>query len=440
MGTPEMGSQRIATGSDPREVASRIRALAPALGDLPEEVAGTIEAVRGGGDAALLDLVERFDGARMDDLRVSASALDAARESLDPALVEALEVAAQNIRAVAKAQLQSEPVAVALPQGQEVRVRSVAVGAAGVYVPGGGASYPSSVLMGCIPARVAGTSRVVVATPPGPDARVDPAVLAACGLVGADEVYAVGGAHAIAMLAYGTETIDPVDVIAGPGSARVQEAKVQVSRDVGIDSYAGPSELMVAFDDAQAVEWLTLDLLAQGEHGGAGLLVAAAPDGALLDALDAEFAARAVELDVELPPLALIETTDNEASVEIANALAPEHLQIVADDARELADLVRTAGCVLVGTAAGTAFGDYVAGSNHILPTGGAGRFAGPVGPGTFRRPISIVDIPAEAAMELAPLVRELAEREGFPAHARSAAARAGAERATDVAAKMEGS
>ncbi|MGI9556953.1 MAG: histidinol dehydrogenase, partial [Solirubrobacterales bacterium] len=257
----EMKVERFGPASDPGELAARVRELPPPLGDLPDEVSRTIASVRAGGDEALVELGERHDGIRVSALRVSESDLDGAADSVESAVLDALRVAAANVEAVAKAQLGSESPRVELPQGHRVMVRTVPVGSAGVYVPGGSASYPSSVLMGCIPARVAGVERIAVATPPSAIDGVDRVVLAACALAGVDEVYAVGGAQAIAMLAYGTETIAAVDVIAGPGSARVQEAKLRVSRDAGVDSYAGPSELMVVFDDEDAVEWLALDVL-----------------------------------------------------------------------------------------------------------------------------------------------------------------------------------
>jgi histidinol dehydrogenase len=432
-----MNLSRLTLEADPAEVAARARALAPPSEEVAASVSETLEAVRSGGDAALGELGERFDGVRPVKLRLERAELESAATSIDPALSEALTLAAENIRTVAKAQLREDAAPIQFAQGHAVTVRSVPIESVGIYVPGGTASYPSSVLMGCIPARVAGVARVAVATPPSEDGGADPNVLAACAMAEVDEVYLAGGAQAIGALAFGTETVDAVDLIAGPGSAWVQEAKLQVSRQVGIDSYAGPSELMVVLDESAPIDWLALDLCAQAEHGGAGLLAAAAADPALLDQL-----ATAVALIVAKRPgiadaqLALIEVRDTESAVELANAIAPEHLQLACSGAAELAETVRTAGCVLVGASSATAFSDYAAGSNHILPTGGAGRFAGPLGPNTFRRAMSIVEIPAPAAAELAEPVQRLAEAEGFPVHGESVSVRV-AGRPTGAVGKM---
>jgi histidinol dehydrogenase len=299
------------------------------------------------------------------------------------------------------------------------------VGAAGIYAPGGHGAYPSSVLMCGIPAKVAGVGRLVLASPPGRDGHVKASILAACQICEVDEVYAMGGAQAIAALAFGTESVDPVDVIAGPGNRFVQEAKRQVFGQVGVDAVAGPSELMAILDGSANIEWAALDLCAQAEHGADSPLVAAAPDAAILDRL----AERVEELTADRPsvtdaPLALVETADLESAVELANTFAPEHLQLMCEGAVELAERVLTAGCVFIGNEGGTAFGDYVAGSNHVLPTGGSGRFSGPLGPSAFRRQMSVVSLPAAAAGELAPHVGALARTEEFPVHGESAEAR----------------
>jgi histidinol dehydrogenase len=306
---------------------------------------------------------------------------------------------------------------VRLPQGHEVEVRELPVGAAGVYAPGGRAAYPSSVLMCCIPARVAGVERIAVASPPGPDGRVHPAVLAAAALCGVEEIYALGGAQAIFALARGTESIPAVDVIAGPGNRWVQEAKRAVYGEVGVDTLAGPSELMVIGGHDTRVDWAALDLRAQAEHGADSPLVAAAVEEAWLDELEGTVGETACAF-------ALVAVPDLADAIGLANSLAPEHLQLMSADARALAPHVRTAGCVFLGQAGGTAFGDYAAGSNHVLPTGGAGRFSGPLGPGTFRRRISNVTLSDSAAASLAPHVDALARAEGFPVHGESARAR----------------
>jgi histidinol dehydrogenase len=386
------------------------------------------EKVLRGGDAAVLELTAQLDATESPPsaLRVAPGEIAAALLELDSALREALEVAAANIRAVAEAQLRPEPAPVELPQGQTVRVREVPVAAAGVYAPGGRAAYPSSVLMCAIPARVAGVERIALASPPGPGGRLNPLVLAAAALCEVEEIYAMGGAQAIFALAYGTETVEAVDVIAGPGNVWVQEAKRTVSSAVGIDSYAGPSELMVIAGHDVDPRWAALDLCAQAEHGAEGPLVALAVEEAVLDAI-AVATQRLVEQRAGIgdAPLALVQVPDLDTAIDLANAYAPEHLELLADDAVLLADRVTTAGCVFVGSHSATAFGDYVAGSNHVLPTGGAGRFSGPLGPGIFRRKIATVEVPPDAAAKLAPHVDTIARAEGFPIHAESAMIRA---------------
>jgi histidinol dehydrogenase len=376
-----------------------------------------------GGDATVLQLTALYDATEQAPvaLRVEAGAAEAALGAVEPALRQALELAAANVRVVAEAQLGSET-RVDLPQGQVVTVREVAVGAAGIYAPGGRAAYPSSVLMCAIPAQVAGVERIALASPPGPDGRVHPLVLAAAALCGVEEIYAMGGAQAIFALVHGTETIAPVDVIAGPGNAWVREAKRAVSGTVGIDSLAGPSELMLIAGHDTDTEWAALDLCAQAEHGPESPLVAVAVEEHVLDAIAAATEAGAASRpSVADAPLALVQAPELEAAIELANAYAPEHLELLEEDAALAAGRVRTAGCVFVGRHGATAFGDYVAGSNHVLPTGGAGRFSGPLGPATFRRRISEVEISAESAGELAPQADALARAEGFPVHGESA-------------------
>jgi histidinol dehydrogenase len=380
--------------------------------------------VREGGDAAVLSLSARFGAGDVQPARltVDPGAAEEALAAIDPELRESLELAAANIGAVAEAQLDAEPRAVSLPQGQTVTVRSVPVSAAGIYAPGGRAFYPSSVLMCAIPARVAGVERVALASPAGPDGRVHPVVLAAAALAGVDEIFAMGGAQAVFALTFGTESVAPVDVVAGPGNAWVQEAKRQVQGLVGIDSYAGPSELMVIAGHDADPEWVALDLCAQAEHGEESPLILAAVEEHVLAAVEAAVAeAASSRPSVADAPLALVHAPDAEAAIDLANAFAPEHLELVEEDAALLADRVTTAGCVFVGRMGATAFGDYVAGSNHVLPTGGAGRFSGPLGPGTFRRRIAAVEIPAEAAAKLAPHADRIARAEGFPVHGESA-------------------
>jgi len=392
------------------------------------DVAAIEREVREGGDAALLRLTERFDATLQPprSLRVDPMEAEIAKSSLAPELLAAMEVAAVNIRRIAAAQLQTKANRVELDQGQAVSMREVAVGAAGIYVPGGRAAYPSSVLMCVIPAQEAGVGRVALASPPGPDGRLQPMVLVAASLCKLEEIYAVGGAQAIFALAYGTETIDPVDVIVGPGNAWVREAKRAVAGTVGIDSLAGPSELMLVAGHDTDSKWAALDLCAQAEHGPESPLVAVAVEEQVLDAIAAATeSAAASRPSVADAQLALAQVPDMEAAIDLANAYAPEHLELLEEDAAASAARVTTAGCVFVGRHGATAFGDYVAGSNHVLPTGGAGRFSGPLGPGAFRRRISSVEIPGAAATALAPHVDALARAEGFPVHGESAMIRA---------------
>jgi histidinol dehydrogenase len=270
--------------------------------------------------------------------------------------------------------------------------------------------------MCAVPAWVAGVDELAVCAPPGPEGRAHPLILAACALCGVTEVYRMGGAQAVAALALGTESIRPVDVIVGPGNAYVQEAKRQLFGTVGIDGLAGPSELVVVAGAGADAELVALDLSAQGEHGEDTLLVLISPNEKLLDA---------VEGSVSGGTLALVRASDAAAAVRLADEIAPEHLELVGDDVERLADRVRSAGCLFVGRDAGTAFGDYVAGSNHVLPTGGAARFAGGLSVATFRRRMARVTLPEGSAARLAPAGAALARAEGFPLHGESMERRA---------------
>jgi histidinol dehydrogenase len=279
--------------------------------------------------------------------------------------------------------------------------------------------------MSCLAARAAGVGRIAVATPAGEGGRVHEATLAACALCEVDEVYAMGGAQAVVALACGTESVLPVDVVVGPGNAWVQEAKRWAFGRVGIDGLAGPSELMLVAGHDTEIEWAALDLCAQAEHGADSPLIAAAVEEAVIDAIQDEVERIAAQRpSVADALLATVHVPDLADAVALANAYAPEHLQLVSEDAVVLAAQVRTAGCVFVGRFGGTAFGDYAAGSNHVLPTGGSGRFSGPLGPGAFRRRIANVSLPGHAAAALAPYVDALARAEGLPVHGESARAR----------------
>lgn len=393
-----------------------------------EDVHRIDEEVREGRDDALRRLTAELDGvAEMPaSLRVDPAEAELAMQGIEPALREAMDVAAANIVAVAEMQVNNEVRVRELAQGQIVSSREVPVRSAGVYAPGGRAVYPSSVLMCALPARVAGVDHIALASPPGPDGRLSPAVLAAAAFCGIEEIYAIGGAQAIFALTYGTKTVVPVDVIVGPGNAWVQEAKRAVMGIVGIDSFAGPSELLLIAGHDTDPEWAALDLCAQAEHGPESPLVAVAVEDAVLEAIAAAtehlVSTRPTATDA---PLALLQVPDLDDAIDFANAFAPEHLELLEEDARLQADRVQTAGCVFVGRYGATAFGDYVAGSNHVLPTARTGRFSGPLGPGTFRRRTSKVEISAAAARVLAPQADAFARAEGLPVHGESAMIRA---------------
>lgn len=413
--------------ADCRRLAGRIRAFPQRPREIESQVAEIVADVRARGDEAVMELTGRFDGVQApDSLRVPEAALDQALGALDPQLRDSLELAAANVRAVAEADMRREQQAVVtLAQGQTVMLRDLAAERVGAYVPGGKAAYPSTVLMCCLPAQVAGVGAVAVVSPPDATGTPNQLVLAASALCGLNEVYGVGGAQAIAALAIGTEQIPPVDVIVGPGSAYVQEAKRQLYGSVGLDGIAGPSELVVIADgDAQAAA-IALDLGAQAEHGAGSVVVLASPDRELLDEVERLAVALAArEADESEVPLALVLTPDLPAAIVLSNELAPEHVELHVADPEAAAEHVTAAGCVFLGAYSATAFGDYAAGSNHVLPTGGAARFSGPLGVGTFRRRQALVSLPAVAADALAPHVASIARAEGFPIHAESAEAR----------------
>jgi histidinol dehydrogenase len=388
----------------PDATAAEIRALKPPPASVEADVRAILDEVRSGGDDAVRRLSERFDGTAPRELRVQPST-----DGVEESVLDALRTAIGNVQAVAHAQLREE-LAVELPQGQQVRIAELPVRRAAGYVPGGRAPYPSTVVMCAVTARAAGVEELAVCAPPGPDCVPHPTILAACALCGVDEVYAMGGAQAIAALAYGTDSVPRVDVVVGPGNSYVQEAKRQLAGTIGIDGVAGPSELVVVAGAGADPELISLDLRAQAEHGPDSLVVLISPDAELLDAADAPVS---------------VEAANIAAGLALAEELAPEHLQLMGEEAEALADSVRRAGCLFVGRDAGTAFGDYVAGSNHVLPTGGAARFASALGPSTFRRRMSRVSLPPGAAARLAPAGAALARAEGFVRHAESMERRA---------------
>lgn len=421
-----MRLERVEVGDEPARVAAEVRALAPAPASVSEVVGGIVGAVRTGGDGALRELVARYDlgGATpRAQLRLAPEDLDV---ELDADVRAGLEVAIANVALVADAGI-GEDVTVDLPQGHRVVLREVPVRRAAIYVPGGQAPYPSTVVMGVVTARAAGVEEVVVLTPP----QVDPVIRGACALTGVHEVYAMGGAHGIAALAHGTETIERVDIIAGPGSLIVQEAKRQVSDIVGIDGFYGPSDVLVLCDGTADARLVALDLLAQGEHGPGAPMVAVSDDAAVLDAIAAQLEALAPQRAGSDPAAFVLARAGSlRDALAFAEAFAPEHLELVGAAAEALAPRVRAAGCVFIGSDGATAFGDYVAGSNHCLPSGSAARFASGLSPRHFRRRMSEVRIGA-AAGALAAAGGPIARAEGFEVHAESMEARVRENRAS---------
>ncbi len=415
-------------GADPAASAAQIRALGPAVADPSESVRELLARVRDGGEPVVRELSKVFGDTLPDELRVDPEEIRVAPSQLDEGLREALAVAAANISRVASAELMrlTTPSVYELDEGQRIEIKASPVAAAGIYAPGGRASYPSSVLMSALPARIAGVPRVAVVSPPDADGRVNPVVLAACAIAAVDEVYALGGPQAIAALAYGIDSLRGVDVIAGPGNRFVTEAKRQVAGVVGIDGLAGPSELAIVTDSKANVGWLALDLCAQAEHGPDSPLIVISTDEGLLDRLEG----RVVELageraSVSDASLALVFSPGILNALALADAYAAEHLELAFVGADDLIARERVAGCVFVGQGGATAFGDYAAGSNHVLPTGGAARFGGPLGPGAFMRRTSVVALDGAAARQLAPHVALIADAEGLPVHGESALARA---------------
>lgn len=407
--------------------AANLRRLVGGVEAVEETVATIVAHVRAEGDEAVDEYTRRFDtdGVQPREICVAEDELDEALERMPLDVVAGLQVAIANVAQVSDASIGPDKVVVDLAQGHTVTLRELPVGAAAVYAPGGRAAYPSTVVMGVVTARAAGVLDVAVCTPPGPDGQAHPAILAACRLCGVQRVYRMGGAQAIAALAFGTESVERVDVVVGPGNLYVQEAKRRLSHVVGIDGFAGPSDLMVVFGPDADPRLVALDLLAQAEHGAGSLVAGVSSSREALDAVGAEIEREEGSWPLLEPDACvLIETATPAAALELANAFAPEHLQLVGAAEEALAHRVRAAGCVLLGRNGATAFGDYTAGSNHVLPTGGAARFASMLSPRHFRRRMSVVEIGDEAAAKLARAGAPIAEMEGFPLHARSMLAR----------------
>lgn len=402
--------------------------------DVARDVTKILAQVKSGGDLAVAELTARFDGHTLDHeaaWRVDLAECREAFDALDPALRAALELAAERIRIYHEAQR---------PQnrdhtdatGVRLGAKWSPVDAAGLYVPGGRAAYPSSLLMNAIPAKVAGVERLVVVTPT-PKGVINPLVLAAAHLAGVDEIWRVGGAQAIAALAYGTDRIVAVDVITGPGNAWVAEAKRQLFGVVGIDMVAGPSEILVIADAKNDPEWIAADLLSQAEHDPSSQSILITEDAVFADAV-----ADRVAAEVALLPTArvasqswnkhgvIIQVGSLDEAPALANALAAEHVEIATDDPEALFKRIRHAGSVFLGRHTPEAVGDYVAGPNHVLPTGRRARFASGLSVLDFMKRTSFIQLDERALAAIGPAAIALAEAEGLPAHARSIETRLG--------------
>jgi len=396
------------------------------------QVADIIADVRRRGDAAVLDYTARFDNvraARLDELAIDRAAMRAAYDAIPGEQREALAAAAQRIRAYHERQA-GGGFSMRDANGTELGQRVTPLDRVGLYVPGGKAAYPSSVLMNAIPAQVAGVRDIVIVVPTPGGVR-NPLVLAAAHVAGATHAYAIGGAQAIAALAYGTETIAAVDKICGPGNAYVAAAKRRVFGAVGIDMVAGVSEIIVIADASANPDWVALDLFSQAEHDELAQAILLTPDDALIDAV-ARSAQRLLP-DMPRAPIiaaslarrgALIRTRDLTEACAIANRIAPEHLELAVAEPEPLLREIRHAGAIFVGHYASEALGDYCAGPNHVLPTGRTARFSSPLGVYDFQKRTSVLRIDPRTARTLAPIAVTLAMGEGLAAHARSAQAR----------------
>jgi histidinol dehydrogenase len=395
----------------------------------------TVEAVRRDGAAAVREATRRFDGVELTDLRVPPAALHRAVGELDADVRAALAEAIRRIRLVHQAQIPDEVTVEVVPGGTVTR-RHLPVGRVGLYVPGGLAPLPSSVLMNVIPAQVAGVDSIAVASPPRRDegGLPDRTILAACALLGVEEVYAVGGAQAVAMLAYGVEGVDPVDLVTGPGNVYVTAAKRLLRGVVGIDAEAGPSEVMVVADATADPVLVAADLLSQAEHGPTSASVLVTDDADLADRTDAELERQVAETKhvervteaLSGPQSGTVLVRDLDQALEVADAYGAEHLEIHTAGAAEVARRVRNAGCVFVGPQSPVSLGDYAAGSNHVLPTGGSCRHTPGLSVETFLRGVNYVEYDEAALRGIGDHVVALAHAEDLPAHANAIVKRTG--------------
>jgi len=388
-----------------------------------------IKAVRERGDAALVELTQRFDGlqvAAMADLILPRARLERALERITPEQREALEIAAERVRSYHERQKQ-DSWTYTEADGTVLGQKVTPLDRAGLYVPGGKASYPSSVLMNAIPAKVAGVSEVVMVVPT-PRGEVNELVLAAACIAGVDRVFTIGGAQAVAALAYGTESVPPVDKIVGPGNIYVATAKRHVFGKVGIDMIAGPSEILVVCDGQTDPDWIAMDLFSQAEHDEDAQSILVSPDAAFLDRV-AESIARLLptleRADIARTSIegrgALIQVADMQQAIEVANRIAPEHLELSVAEPEQWLPQIRHAGAIFMGRYTAEALGDYCAGPNHVLPTSGTARFSSPLGVYDFQKRSSIINCSAEGASTLGRVASVLARGESLTAHARSA-------------------
>jgi histidinol dehydrogenase len=391
-----------------------------------------VDGVRERGRAAVVEFTEKFDGVRLEDVRVPPPALIAALEALDPAVRAALEEAIDRARRVHTAQLRADEVVDVAP-GAVVTERWVPVGRVGLYVPGGLVAYPSSVVMNVVPAQVAGVGSLAVASPPKPqfDGRPNPAVLAACALLGVDEVYAVGGAQAIAMFAYGIEGVRSVDLVTGPGNVYVAAAKRCVRGVVGIDAEAGPTEIAILADDSADPDYVAADLVAQAEHDELAACLLVSPSAELLDAVDVALAKRVSEtrhrerVETALAgQSAAVLVDDIDAGIGVVDVWGAEHLEVITRDASVDAARIRNAGAIFVGAWSPVSLGDYLAGSNHVLPTGGTARHTSGLSVQSFLRGIHVINYTRDALAAVGDHIAALGGAEDLAAHVEAVATR----------------
>ncbi len=394
--------------------------------DVEEVVDAIIADVRARGDAALRDYALRFDGARLEELEVSAQEMNQALAEADPYFLDTLRMAAANIEAFHRRQLRDSFV-MTEQDGVILGQKYTPVERAGVYVPGGTAAYPSTVLMDVIPARVAGVPEIVMTTPAGRDGRVDPAILAAAAVAGVTRIFKAGGAQAVAALAYGTESVPAVDKIVGPGNIYVATAKRKVYGKVGIDMIAGPSEILVLADGGCSPAWVAADLLSQAEHDRLASPVLVTDSEALALAVQAEVEAQLDALPRRDIARASVETGGKiilcgslDQAVDVCNIIAPEHLELCVEDPFALLGRIKNAGSIFLGRNVPEALGDYFAGPNHTLPTSGTARFSSPLGVDDFVKRSSFIYYTREALGRVKDRIAGFAEAEGLHAHARS--------------------